>query len=34
MTRIEEAYQDRDPGDTLAGSFDFRKFIIYRKRIQ
>ena len=28
MTRLEEAYNQQ------TGSFDFRKFIIYRKRIQ
>jgi hypothetical protein len=31
MTRIEEAYTDPNPYDALPGSFDFRKFIIYRK---
>lgn len=34
MTRLEEAYSDPDPTDAVPGRFDWRKFIIYRKRIQ
>lgn len=34
MTRLEEAYFDSDPTDPVPGRFDFRKFIIYRKRIK
>jgi hypothetical protein len=34
MTRLEEAYVDPDPTDAIPGRFDFRKFIIYRKRIK
>ena len=31
MSKIEEAYNDPDPTDGVAGSFDFRKFIIHRQ---
>jgi hypothetical protein len=33
MSRLEEAWVD-DPNDGQPGRFDFRKFIIYRKRIK
>ncbi|OAI55906.1 hypothetical protein AYO47_09335 [Planctomyces sp. SCGC AG-212-M04] len=34
MTRLEEAYEDANPADGTPGTFDFRKFIIYRKVIK
>ena len=34
MSRLEEAYVDPNPNDAVSGRFDFRNFIIYRKRIQ
>jgi hypothetical protein len=34
MTRLEEAYSDSNLSDAVAGRFDWRKFIIYRKRIE
>ncbi|HVJ84692.1 MAG TPA: hypothetical protein VM452_03550, partial [Caulifigura sp.] len=34
MSRLEEAYEDPDPTDDQPGTFDFRKFIIYRKLIK
>jgi hypothetical protein len=34
MTRLEEAYDDPNSNDNVPGTFDFRKFIIYRKTIK
>ncbi|SFJ50689.1 hypothetical protein [Planctomicrobium piriforme] len=31
MSRLEEAYYDSDPSDSVPGTFDFRKFIIHRQ---
>ncbi len=34
MSRLEQAYDDPDPTDGQPGTFDFRRFIIYRKLIK
>ncbi|REJ72907.1 MAG: hypothetical protein DWQ29_19765 [Planctomycetota bacterium] len=33
MSRLEEAYIDTDPTDAVPGRFDWRKFVIHRKRL-